>query len=229
MVSLGGVVVFLALAFWSFQLAPQCFLNCQCRSTGGLSSEMILLWTFGSLCTALYNMIARFSLPFLLQPNLFMIFSILCWAQCYYYQNRSHGLLLGTCLCLFVAGVELGVSSSLPSEGDQHWSCTLLGAASTAFFALGYVPQFRDIYRQGTVAGISRMFLCLDMTGALLSILALVLRTNFEPIAGACYLIVFVCDFALLVLSYLLPDGRDRAGSSPDGVACVTDEPLQSI
>jgi uncharacterized protein with PQ loop repeat len=216
---IGGVVALLALVFWSFQLAPQCYLNCQHKSTGGLSSEMILLWTFGSLCTALYNLIARYHLPFLLQPNLFMCFSILCWAQCFYYENRTHGILLGVGLSLLITGVELGVLGALPAEDEQQWICTLLGAASTACFGFGYFPQFRDIYRQRAVCGISRLFLCLDMTGALLSILALVLQTNFEPIAGACYLIVFVSDLALLVLSYLLPsDAAPNPGVDLDSV-----------
>lgn len=53
--------------------------------------------------------------------------------------------------------------------------------------------------------GISRIFLCIDMTGAVLSTIALALTSDFQPISAACYIGVFVLDGGIMFLSFIIP------------------------
>lgn len=206
------LVEVLALIFWSFQLAPQCWTNYSHQSTRGLSTSMIISWTYGSFMTALYVILRRYSLLFLLQPNIFLFFSLICWGQALYYSPSTQvkyphfgvkcaGLFV---TLIFIVGVEiLALFSS--SSATPGWIFPLLGSLSTIFFGIGFLPQFAEIARSGSTQGISRLFLCIDMTGAVLSVTALVLHTHFQPISGTCYIIVFLCDLVILMISFLLP------------------------
>ena len=90
-------------------------------------------------------------------------------------------------------------------SNDENAPYIALGSLSLIFFALGFVPQYIQIYAARTVEGISIPFLMIDMTGSILSIASLAMQKHFEPISGACYIIVFVLDFIIVLLHYLLP------------------------
>lgn len=218
------VVEILALIFWSFQLLPQCWINYTHRTTHGLSTSMIILWTYGSFMTALYVILKRYSLLFIIQPNLFLFFSLSCWGQALYYSSSSTVTVVqfGQKYCAFIitilliGGIQIFVViRSHMDDQIPNWIFTLLGSLSTIFFGIGFLPQFTQIYQAGNVQGISRLFLCIDMTGAALSVIALLLHTNFEPIAGTCYIVVFLCDLVIIILSFAIP-GPDGASPSPD-------------
>lgn len=199
------VVEGFALLFWSFQLAPQVYTNAQRASTDGLSSSLLLLWTVASLCTGLYCIGSQYPVLFIVQPNVFIFFSILCWAQCYYYKNARVGIIAAAVLSIIIVAVEsVGGILLLQLQQRHSWIYTLLGSASTALFGVGFIPQFSQIVKEKRVQGISRAFLCIDMTGSVLSVVALILQGSFDPAAAACYIIVFVCDFAILILSFIL-------------------------
>jgi len=205
------VVQIFALLFWSFQLAPQAWENHKRQSTEGLSSLMMLFWTFGSLATAIYvigdNTGGKYSPLFILQPNLFMVFSVTCWTQtvCDQSGNTRIGMWagLGLTVALLLCDV-LGAYYLLQSK-DGNAPYVALGSLSLIFFALGFVPQYVQIYTARKVEGISIPFLMIDMTGSILSITSLAMQEHFEPIAGACYIIVFVLDSIIVLLHYLLP------------------------
>jgi hypothetical protein len=225
---------------------------------------------------------------FILQPNLFLVFSCLCYGQCIYYrqppqhqplqQDQQHerlqlqhpdrhphqridinkddddtiiakssfigAIILVTFIVIseVIGGVLLRRRCGyIPSSTDND-TCNILfnslGILSTIFFGLGFIPQFYTIYQAGYVEGVSLLFLCIDMTRAILSILALVLlalngpsssltsssstststststspststststSSVFNPVAATCYIIVFLCDLSILILSMVL-------------------------
>jgi uncharacterized protein with PQ loop repeat len=229
------IVEIFALIFWSFQLAPQAWENYRRQSTIGLSPNMMLLWSLGSLCTAIYCIGADFGVLFILQPNLFLMFSILSYAQCFYYDvSQRSGILYGvlltgsTLVCEVLCGYFLRVqindsSSSHDSNSTNYWPFTLLGVLSTICFEIGFVPQFYTIFRAGFVEGVSLPFLCVDMTGSVLSTISLLLqgRREFQPISITCYVVVFVLDLTIAIMSFYLkppPPANTTLGACDDEV-----------
>lgn len=82
---------------------------------------------------------------------------------------------------------------------------------SLAFFTLGFAGQYHEIYRRSCVEGVSLLFLAIDMTGAALSVIALALSHDFQPISGACYIAVFVLDGGIVLLSFALKRELDES------------------
>lgn len=203
------IVQIFALVFWSFQLAPQALENYKAQSTGGLSSLMMLCWSLGSVCTGIYCIGAKFSVLFIIQPNLFLLFSIICWSQCFYHDKKhgKHGIIYGALLTLVLCLVEAvgGYFLLHSSYTSSDWPFILIGSLSTSMFGLGFIPQYYTFYQSRRVDGISLLFLSIDMTGSVLSIIALALQDSFEPISATCYIVVFVCDLMIVVLHFLLP------------------------
>ena len=205
------VVGVFALIFWSFQLAPQAWDNWRRRSTEGLSSLMMLSWTFGSLATAIYNIGDKvggsYSALFIIQPNLFMVFSVTCWAQtvCHQQGSTNIGIAAGTGLVVILILCEVVGSIYLLRSDDKGGILTALGSLSLVFFAIGFLPQYWQIYTARKVEGISLLFLAIDMTGSVLSMTSLAMQDHFEPISGACYIIVFVCDLLIVIMHFFLP------------------------
>ncbi len=204
------IVEIFALVFWSFQLAPQVVENWRRKSTVGLSPYLLISWTIGSLCTAIYNIGGsvggRYSFLFIVQPNLFMVFSVTCWSQCFYYERQGlQGTLYGCGLIAILAGIEAVGGYFLTLHASLQWPFTLLGVMSLVFFAIGFIPQYYEFYLTKRVDGISLLFLAIDMLGAVLSIVSLAMQSSFDPISGACYIVVFVLDLLIVVLHYLLP------------------------
>ena len=71
-------------------------------------------------------------------------------------------------------------------------------------FTIGYIPQYYEIYIHKQVIGISILFLCIDMCGAILSIISLLLQYHINPVVCACYIVVFICDLLIVILHYIL-------------------------
>lgn len=205
------IVEIFALCFWSFQLAPQAWDNWRHQSTEGLSSLMMLSWTVGSLATAIYNIGGHiggpYSVLFIIQPNLFMVFSVICWAQTIsdQYTNKVVGVASGVILMVVLLVTEVLASIYLLRSNDDNTPFIILASLSLVFFAIGFLPQYWQIYCAKKVEGISILFLMIDMTGSVLSIVSLALQDHFEPISGACYIVVFVFDLIIVMLHYLLP------------------------
>jgi uncharacterized protein with PQ loop repeat len=220
------IVEIFALLFWSFQLAPQTIENWKRQTTIGLSPNMMLLWSLGSLCTGIYCVGGGFEVLFIIQPNLFMVFSILCYAQCFYYDyGERAGILIGVLFTSFIVICEvLGgyflkqrMINSTFSGSTSYWPFDLLGACSTLFFGIGYALQFYTISRTGYVEGISLPFLAIDTTGAALSIAALLLPgQDFQPVSITCYIMTLVCDLTIVIMSTRMkPPNAASPSASP--------------
>lgn len=134
------IIEILALVFWSFQLAPQVYKNYRAQSTTGLSSEMMLLWSFGSVCTAITSIGSKYGVILILQPNLFIVFSLTCWVQCYFYENKTKAIVYGVLMTILLTGIETGVALAFISVGSLSWPFILVNILSLLFFVFGFIP-----------------------------------------------------------------------------------------
>ena len=157
--SASQIIGIFALVLWSFQLAPQVYKNYKARSTTGLSPYMMILWSFGSVCTAITSIGSRYSALFIIQPNLFLVFSLACWVQCYFYENKTRAILYGISMTILLVVIETGVSLVFLSLDLLSWPYMFVNILSLLFFVCGFIPQYLDIYQRKRVAGISLLFL----------------------------------------------------------------------
>ena len=227
--SSSSIVAVFALVFWSFQLAPQAALNHRRRSTAGLSPLLLLSWSAGSALTAVNNIVTRLSPLFIIQPNLFLVFSLLCYAQCRYFPlppavkptalraclhaAAAAGLMLTLQLALSLPLLHAGVSSA------SSPALLTVNILSLLCFLLGFVPQYLTIARERCAQGLSRVFLCIDMTGAVLSTAALALTDEFAVVEAVSYIGVFVLDGGLLLLTVALPPPAETTSAGTDAEA----------
>ncbi|KAF9134129.1 hypothetical protein BGW39_008044 [Mortierella sp. 14UC] len=84
-VVLENVFGMLGIFLWSFQLLPQVIDNYRAKTTQGLSSSMFILWTLAAVGFGSYAMIEGLSIPIIVQPHIFGVFSTVCYLQCFYY------------------------------------------------------------------------------------------------------------------------------------------------
>jgi hypothetical protein len=226
MASSSFIIAAFALVFWSFQLAPQAVLNRRRGSTVGLSPLLLLSWSAGSAFTAVNNIVTQLSPLFIIQPNLFLVFSLLCYAQCFYYplppSTKATAVRAGlhaAAAAALMLTLQLALSLPLLHAGVSSASSPALltvNILSLLCFLLGFVPQYLNIARERCAQGVSRLFLCIDMTGAVLSAAALALTEDFAVVEAVSYIGVFLLDGGLLLLTIALPPPVDTANTGGD-------------
>nr|CAG8475020.1 8067_t:CDS:2 [Entrophospora candida] len=200
--------------FWSFQLAPQAYKNWHNKNTKGLSPLMMLLWTISGLMFGIYAVVLDLSIPLILQPQLFLMISFLCYAQCLYYDQSK--IFIGRKLkivmfyvvgSLILGGIQVAGIFGI-RESNKHnvkWPEVLVGILSVVLLTSGFMMQFIEIYRIKLVRGVSLIFLTIDMLGSVFSIVSLVFRPPpFDLLASFTYVSVLVCDVVIIILYYLL-------------------------
>ncbi|KAI9513110.1 hypothetical protein F5148DRAFT_1158824, partial [Russula earlei] len=72
-----------------------------------------------------------------------------------------------------------------------HWGT--LGVALTVSLRR---PQYYEIYKHGTVIGISLPFMTIDLLGGVFSILSLVFKRQVDALAAVAYVLVYVTFLA---------------------------------
>eukprot|EP00834_Sanchytrium_tribonematis_P007643 NODE_724_length_4442_cov_0.403868.p1 type:complete len:201 gc:universal NODE_724_length_4442_cov_0.403868:2001-1399(-) len=194
------IIEIIALIFWSFQLIPQIYLNYKSKQTTGLSPFMFIFWSLGSIFNSISNLSTHLSILYIIQPNLFLFFSIICYSQCYFYSNKSPFIAYS----IFIISIFLSilVQLSVYLFHSTPFTIQLFNSLSLICFFIGFMPQLILIYKNNGVFGISRLFLCIDLTGALLSIIAIGLNGNIDFIVCGCFIVVFVLDFVILMISF---------------------------
>ncbi|RUS13310.1 PQ loop repeat-domain-containing protein [Endogone sp. FLAS-F59071] len=214
-----------ASLFWSFQLVPQAVKNYQTKSTEGLSPAMLITWSIGSIFFFTYGTVQNLPTSLTLEPAFFIVFATICWAQCVQYnrgrwQERMQKLgLTNPVWVWFIAFITMtlimGISLYLILIGMQaaanqqvDWIINAAGIIPVILYTIGFVPQYIDIYRSRAVRGISRIFILMDMTGSILSIVSLH-APPFDVLASFSYISVFVLDGGILLLSFILPSSLD--------------------
>jgi len=117
------------------------------------------------------------------------------------------------------AAVEIGGVFVLDKQTDPSKGLKALAILSVIFISVGLLPQYFEIWKLKEVIGVSILFLAIDISGGIFSILSLVFKPKFDGLASATYISVIVLD-GLIVLSALILNPlarRRRAGvTSPD-------------
>ena len=77
---------------------------------------------------------------------------------------------------------------------------------SLLLFLLAFVPQYATILHSRSAAGVSLLFLSIDMTGAVLSTVALALTDDFDVVEAVSYIGVFVGDATIVCMKLCLAE-----------------------
>lgn len=198
---------------WSVQIVPQIYLNHKRRSTDGFSGLMMILWVSAGVPLGIYNIVQNLNIGLQIQPQLFMVFALVCTIQTFHYRlewpyKKSVSLVFGFSALLAgleVAGIEL---LKLGIRNGVHWPVTLIGVISAVLINIGLLPQFWEIYKRNAVIGVSYTFLSIDCAGAIFSFLSLPFDA-WDILAAISYgllIVEEVCIFSLGLAFWL----RDR-------------------
>lgn len=175
---------------WSFQLVPQIIKSYRGKDTDGLSAWLFLIWVAGSIPQGTYLVVQNINIPLIIQPQLFSTFAIIAMAQCWRY---SHGVSARKCTVGAIAsgvvagGFEVGFYflCKLGERRGTTAATKTMGIVGAVLIVVGLVPQFYEIWRLKEVRGISLLFLAIDCSGGVFSLLSLVFKESFDGIAAA--------------------------------------------
>ncbi|KAF9299664.1 hypothetical protein BGZ74_008777 [Mortierella antarctica] len=215
----------LGIVFWSFQLLPQAIDNYKRKSTEGLSYSMFAIWSLCAVGFGAYSVVQELSIPIIIQPQVFGFLSTLCYLQCLYYGRRTRWSLKKTVvggILLYMGMVVLEVVAIYGTRAglDHQVKGTIeaAGIIPIVLLALGFFPQYFDIYRDRAVIGVSMAFIAADGSGAVFSLISLAFREEFDVLAGMNYVVVLICD--LIVVAFFVYYNKmnpQLARATPEG------------
>ncbi|GAA5839440.1 hypothetical protein JCM9279_005943 [Rhodotorula babjevae] len=200
----------LGAVFWSLQLCPQLWKSWRRKDTAGLSTAMMFLWYISGIWLGAYCYTSDLSIPLIIQPQLFTLFSTLAWAQCLHYDSGY-----STLSAWVVAGVALAVGGAieaglivgcrhLQDQGNERLN-TATGVIAAVFVIAGLLPQYYEVYKFKAVIGVSLIFLSIDLLGGVWSLLSLVFSPPpFDALAAVSYSSVVGLEIGIFLLAALL-------------------------
>ncbi|GAA5992822.1 hypothetical protein JCM10908_001355 [Rhodotorula pacifica] len=200
----------LGAVFWSIQLVPQIWKSWRRKDTAGLSTFMLFLWFLSGVWLGSYSVTSGLSIPLVIQPQLFCLFSAIAWAQCLHYDSglgrKSALFLVAGCLALG-GGVEAGLifgTKALQDDGNERLN-TATGVLAAILIIAGLLPQYWEVWKYKAVVGISLIFLSIDLLGGVWSLLSLVFAPPpFDPLAAVSYSSVVVLELGIFTLAAIL-------------------------
>lgn len=190
---------------WCIQLIPQIVRNYRTKDCTGVPPLMMFLWALSGIPFSIYFFGTDGSIPLRVQPQLFTLFCTISWAQTLYYppvqMSRPRLLLFVGGFCLVCIGMEIGFILWLrPIYRDgKSWPMLIIGIIASVLLALGLVPPYFELAkRKGRVVGINFFFLGMDMSGALFSMLSVVVGT-MDVMSMVLYAIVLAMELGIFV------------------------------
>ena len=103
---------YLAIILWSLQLAPQAWLSFRTKSTEGVSSLCMLLWTWSAPWLGVLTLYQMVSIPIVIQPHVFGALALVCFLETLYYGKGIRGVRFGAHVAIQVIiyiAVEVGM------------------------------------------------------------------------------------------------------------------------
>ncbi|KAI0083936.1 PQ loop repeat-domain-containing protein [Irpex rosettiformis] len=222
---------------WTLQVVPQIWKSWREKSTDGLSPWLVFFWGISGAPLGVYAIVQDLNIPLIIQPHAFATLSIFSWAQCQYYgQHRP----FRTCAAMFVTtlalcgGFEAGMIFAVrPSfRAGNEAGVEFFGILSSVMISCALIPQFIEIWRRREVVGLSVLFMLVDWSGGIFSLLSLVFKEKFDIIASVTYSAVVVLDGAILLLAAILnPRAKRRRAleAQSDGIAGADMSPCSTI
>ncbi|ODV89112.1 hypothetical protein CANCADRAFT_133820 [Tortispora caseinolytica NRRL Y-17796] len=191
--------------FWCIQLVPQIWYNWRRKTTEGLPPLMMFLWAVSGVPFGIYFIVAEANIPVQVQPEIFMFFSAISWAQTLYYPPNARPLkqvlIVFGVFIIICAGVMVACIIPLKPvyERGTTWPNLIFGISASVLLLLGLIPPYIELAkRQGRVVGINFVFLCFDSMGAIFSLLSLVVDRTFDIMGGVLYIIVLVLELGIM-------------------------------
>lgn len=85
------VLGLIGTVFWCIQLCPQIWHSYRRKSTDGLPTLMMLLWSWSGLPFGVYAIAQNFNIPIQVQPQCFALLCMVSFGQCKYYSGYVFG------------------------------------------------------------------------------------------------------------------------------------------
>ncbi|RKP29169.1 PQ-loop-domain-containing protein [Metschnikowia bicuspidata] len=194
------------------QLVPQIIRNYRVKECTGIPPLMMFLWSASGIPFSIYFFGINASVALKVQPILFTFFCIVGWTQTLFYPPvqmpiKKIKVLVGLFVLLAVdaqVGFILWLHP-LYARG-VHWPMLMIAIIASVLLILGLIPPyFKLAKRKGRVVGINFIFLSMDASGALFSLLSVVMG-NMDTMSLIMYLIILAMEigiFASAIFWYL--------------------------
>lgn len=202
---------------WCIQLIPQIIRNYRVKDCTGLPPLMMFLWAACGVPFSIYFMGTDASIPLKVQPQLFTLFCTISWIQTLYYPpvqlpKKKLFLIIGLFLVISV-GCETGFILWLHPlyQKGVKWPMLVIGIVASVLLVLGLIPPYFEMAkRKGRVVGINFVFLGMDASGALFSLLSVVVG-NMDVMSLILYALVLAMECGIFSgsLYWYLTGGRE--------------------
>ncbi|KAI9274850.1 hypothetical protein EDC94DRAFT_509395 [Helicostylum pulchrum] len=218
------VFSYFGLVFWSLQLAPQAWKTYRRGTSTGVSVWTMFIWSLAGLFMGVYNIGLNVAIALWIQPQVFTFIAVICLMQefkyQYYWSNFKTTLGFVT-VCLVLGALEVGFLFAYKrAESDNNQGALrLFGILPVIFILGGFLPQYYEIFRDKRVIGISHLFLAMDCSGSIFSILALVFSDSMDALNLANYIAIACLDLGILSLYYIFEWYQRRIELGQDSVA----------
>lgn len=223
---------------WTGQIIPQIWKSYREKSTLGLSPWLMFIWSVSGIFLGTYAIVQNINIPIIIQPQAFGALAAVSFVQCLYYgSKRSRRYCVGIFVsyCILFAAIEVGmvyaVRATLRTGNTKL--LRFFGVFSGVLICVALIPQFIEIYKLREVKGISLLFLTVDISGGVFSILSLAFKKEMDWVAAITFLGVIVLDGAIVVLAFILnprakrrrrADAPSSTGSSQDSAVATMSE-----
>ncbi|KAK4229967.1 hypothetical protein QBC38DRAFT_358285, partial [Podospora fimiseda] len=207
------------------QLIPQIWTNWRTKKTEGLPGIMMFLWSICGVPFGVYNVAQNFNIPLQVQPQCFMTFCLISWAQTLRYHNKwpvwKTVIVTAAVACTF-AGVEAALILTLRPlylRGNDV-GILVVGIVAAVLLAAGLLPPYGELWkRRGRVIGINWIFLSMDFFGALFSLMAIVAQHTFDILGGLMYMICCLLEMGIFLshIIWLARTRKIRKAAAADG------------
>ncbi|KAI8981608.1 hypothetical protein BDF20DRAFT_862010 [Mycotypha africana] len=212
---------YFGLVFWSLQLAPQAYKTYRRGTSTGVSVWMMLIWSIAGVFMGVYNIGLDVSIGLWIQPQIFTFISCICVFQELLYQHQlpQWTVYVGFVItCVLLAALEVGLvyAYKRAEQVGIQGVLTLFGVLPVIFILAGFLPQYYEIFRKRRVVGVSHIFLAMDFSGSIFSIISLVFRDVIDYLDLANYIAIACFDVGILLLYYVFEWYQKRLLTNKD-------------
>ncbi|KAI9193412.1 uncharacterized protein BJ171DRAFT_430043 [Polychytrium aggregatum] len=222
------VLGIIGLIFFTVMLLPQIYQNWAHKSTGTLSYTTMLLWTLFCVFLAVSLVDSGQTISLIVQANVLGFLTVICLVQIRFYNSprlAKHPRLLmllaweSLWVSVVLGGLEylLVYLCQVARSNGREWLGPAMNVLGNVCVALGYIPQYREIFLAKSCFGVSRLFLMCDILGGLFSIASLAFIAPFDYLAAACYGTIALLTASIFALGchygYNPPQNTEQASA----------------
>lgn len=194
---------------WCIQLLPQVYYNWKKKNCEGVPPVMLFLWAFCGVPFAIYFISTRANVAVQMQPEIFFVTCTVTWIQTLYYPPvklpLKRILMIVTPFIVLALGAQIGFILGLRPLYDRgiKWPSLIFGIIASVALAVGLLPPYFELYkRNGRVVGLNMMFIAIDCSGALLSMLSVVVG-NMDIMGIIIYCICAALEIGIMLSHFI--------------------------